>query len=307
MCVAISPPHSKEEFAMRSSINRAIPLAVVVLVLISTRTASAQRPPTRAARADSTSTLALKEVPGAFLHYGDPVTLGEGMVRTYLVLDEKIPSKPIEVGVIVDARTMEGKLPNEMLMIPLTLPENKPRPYHFVLFDWNPEGHLPEGVYDVPHFDFHFYLTPHVEVEAITPDDPQFRVKANNLPEGDFVPKHYTLLTPPGLEPADITEPRMGLHWEDMRDTQIQGLLGKSHLYQPFTKPIIYASWDGQITFIEPMITREYLLRRTNETIPIPQPARYPQPGWYPAAYRITYDAQAREYRVAIVDFAWRE
>jgi hypothetical protein len=70
---------------------------------------------------------------------------------------------------------------------------------------------------------------------------------------------------------------------------------------------MIYGSWDGQITYIEPMITREYLLRRTNETIPIPQPARDPQPGWYPAAYRITYDAQAREYRVAIVDFAWRE
>lgn len=50
-----------------------------------------------------------------------------------------------------------------------------------------------------------------------------------------------------------------------------------------------------------------HLLRRTNEAIPIPQPARYPKPGWDRAAYRISYDAQKKEYRVAIVDFTWRE
>jgi hypothetical protein len=293
---------------MRPSINRTIPLAAAAaLVVLGTRTAAAQRPPTGAASRDSASTLALKEIPGALLHYGAPITLGEGLVRTYLVLDEKTAGKPIEIGVVIDARTMEGKLPNEMLWIPLTLPENTPRPYHFVLFDWNPEGHLPEGVYDVPHFDFHFYLTPHAEVQAIRRDAPDFDRKANNLPTGDFVPQHYIVPAPPGVDPAALAEPGMGLHWEDIRDPQIQGLLGKPHLFQPFTKTMIYGSWDGRITFIEPMITREYLLRRTNETIPIPQPARYPQPGWYPAAYRITYDAQAEEYRVAIVDFSWRE
>jgi hypothetical protein len=246
-------------------------------------------------------------VSSANMRYGAPVELGEGKVRTYVAMDEKTGRTPLEIGIAVDARAMEGKLPGEMLMTPLPFPENAPEPYRFALFDWNPEGHIPEGVYDVPHFDFHFYIVPHAEVEAIRREDPSFAAKANNLPKGDFVPPHYIVPAPPGVEPAALTEPRMGLHWEDMRDPQLQKLLGNPDAYQPFTKTMIYGSWDGSITFIEPMITREYLLRRTNETIPIPQPARYPKPGWYPGAYRISYDANAKEYRVAIVDFTWRE
>ena len=40
---------------------------------------------------------------------------------------------------------------------PLDLPAKNPTQYKFVQFDWNPAGHEPAGVYDLPHFDFHFY------------------------------------------------------------------------------------------------------------------------------------------------------
>jgi len=250
---------------------------------------------------------ARNESPGVHRQYGVPTSLGAGKVRTYVVFDEKAGRRPLEIGVAIDARTMEGALPNEMQMIPLELPPHAPEPYRFVLFDWNPQGHIPEGVYDVPHFDFHFYWTPQAEVWAIMPEDPDFATKANDLPTGEFVPQHYIVPVPPGLEPVALAAPRMGLHWEDERGPQLQKLLGNPDAYKPFTTTFIYGSWNGRLTFAEPMITREYLLRRANETIPIPQPKRYPQPGWYPGAYRITYDAQAKEYRVAIVDFSWHE
>src|SRR5690606_18027224 len=144
-------------------------------------------------------------------------------------------------------------------------------------------------------------------VQAITRDDPDFAAKANSLPGTDFIPPHYIVPAPPGLEPAALAEPGMGLHWDDARVPQLQQLLGNPDAFQPFTRTLIYGSWDGHMTFIEPMITREYLLQRTDETIPIPRPARYQKPGWYPGAYRIAYDAEAKEYRVAIVDFEWRE
>jgi hypothetical protein len=35
-------------------------------------------------------------------------------------------------------------------------------------------------------------------------------------------------------------------------------------------------------------------------------PARVPEPGWYPTAYRVSYDAQAREYRVALTGLVSR-
>ena len=46
---------------------------------------------------------------------------------------------------------------------------------------------------------------------------------------------------------------------------------------------------------------------RLTATIPIPTPARYPSAGHYPRAYRITWDPQAREYRVALTQLVKRD
>ena len=43
-----------------------------------------------------------------------------------------------------------------------------------------------------------------------------------------------------------------------------------------------------------------------DEFIAIPTPQRYQQPGWYPVAYRITWDPQAKEYRIALTGLARR-
>jgi hypothetical protein len=99
----------------------------------------------------------------------------------------------------------------------------------------------------------------------------------------------------------------MGVHWQDLLSPEYQRVLGRPEAYRPFTKTYVYVTWDGRITALEPMITREYLLRRVDEVVPVRQPARYPDPGWYPGAYRIRYDATAREYRVALVDLTWRQ
>jgi hypothetical protein len=193
-----------------------------------------------------------------------------------------------------------------MLMIPMTLPARAPAPYRFVLFDWNPLGHAPPGVFDAPHFDVHFYMVARDEVDAITPDNPEFVAKANNLPTGDFVPPLYVVGKPPGATPAAVAFPGMGVHWQDLLSPEYQRILGRPDAYRPFTKTYVYVTWDGRITALEPMITREYLLRRSTEVVPVRQPARYPEPGWYPGAYRIEYDEQASEYRIALVDFSWR-
>jgi hypothetical protein len=250
----------------------------------------------------------LTDVPGVHRQYGPPVTLGEGKVRAYVVLDARHDQMPIEVGVAIDARVVEGELPgSEMLSVPITLPAQAPAPYHFVLFDWNPHGHVPPGVFDPPHFDFHFYLVPRADVEAIVRSDPSFTTKANNLPTGDFVPPNYIVGKPPFLDAAAVAVPGMGVHWQDLLSPEYQLILGNPAAYRPFTKTYVYVSWDGRFTALEPMVTREYLLRKTNEVIPVRQPARYSEPGWYPSAYRITYDSLAQEYRVALVELNWRD
>lgn len=247
--------------------------------------------------------------PGVHRQYGVPVTLGDGKVRTYVVLDAKEAQEPIEVGVAIDARLMEGALPSgpEPIMLMLALPPQAPVPYRFVMFDWNPQGHPLAGVFDLPHFDFHFYIVPQADVESIRLDDPEFAAKGNNLPTGDFVPPMYVVGKPPNLPPAAVAIPGMGVHWQDLLSPEYQRILGRPEAYRPFTKTYVYVSWDGRFTALEPMITREYLLRRIDETVPVREPARYPTPGWYPSAYRIEYDDRLAEYRVALANFTWRD
>jgi hypothetical protein len=105
------------------------------------------------------------------------------------------------------------------------------------------------------------------------------------------------------------------MHWLDVRSPELQRMTGHPEAYKPFTTTFIYGSWDGQFIFDEPMITRAHLLAKRDATdpavrdelIPVPTAARYSPAGFYPGAYRITYDATAREYRVALTQLAWRE
>lgn len=239
--------------------------------------------------------------PGMHRQYGAPVKIGNGKARTYVVLNAKEDQAPVELGVALDARALDG-LPTGAAehSYLLRLPEDAPAPYRFVELDWNPQGHVPPGVYTVPHFDVHFYAISVAERNAIDPSDPDYAADASNLPTDGYVPPFYIVPGPP----AAVAVPRMGVHWLDVRSPELQGLLGNPGAYQPFTKTFIYGSWDGRFTFYEPMVTRAYLLTHPDVVTPISVPSLYPQPGYYPTAYRVTYDAQAKEYRIALTGLA---
>lgn len=238
---------------------------------------------------------------GAHRQYGPAIKVGDGMARSYVVVDSKQGGAPLELGVALDAQALDG-LPRDMMMYMyiLKLPALAPAPYQFIELDWNPMGHEPPNVYTVPHFDFHFYTMSLAEHNSIVPSDPDFAAKANNVPTGGYVPAFFVPLAGPGGTPADVAVPQMGVHWSDVRSPELQGLLGHPENVEPFTKTFIYGSWNGRFTFYEPMITVDYLRTRPDVTTPIPVPALYPQSGYFPTAYKVTYDAQAREYRVAL-------
>lgn len=237
------------------------------------------------------------DTPGMHRQYGTPVKVGNGMARTYVVLDAKSGQSPLELGIALDQKALDGlpTAPGEY-SYDLALPAHAPAPYKFAELDWNPQGHVPPGVYTVPHFDFHFYTITQAARDAIDPADPNFAAEASNLPSGDLVPPYYIV---PGPPPA-IAVPHMGVHWLDVRSPELQGLLGNPAGYRPFTETFIYGSWNGAFTFLEPMVTREYLLSHPDTTTAISVPARYAQSGWYPTTYHVVYDAQAKEYRIAL-------
>jgi hypothetical protein len=263
---------------------------------------------------------------GAHRQYGTPQKLGNGMIRTYVVLDQKDASRPLEVGVSMSEQSLEG-LPAGTPMaghghhtmgnvLLLDLPAHNPTPYKFVQFDWNPNGHEPDSVYTLPHFDFHFYAVPVDVRNSIVPSDPRYLQKAASYPTAQYRYPFYLDAATAGRVRADsATVPMMGLHWLDVRSPELQKLTGNPGAWQPFTKTFIYGSWDGQFIFDEPMITRAYILSKktatdpamVDELIPVPTAQQYNPAGYYPSAYRITWDAQQKEYRIALTQLSWKE
>ena len=256
--------------------------------------------------------------PGVHRQYGVPVALGQGRARTYAVIDRA--GRTLELGVALDERALEG-LPapdpthgehEDHAMYLLPLPRQAATAFRFVELDWNPRGH--GAPHEAPHFDFHFYTITRAERDAILPSDPAWAQKAAHAPPAAAVPPFVanpaTLL---GLDPAMLAVPMMGMHWIDVRSPELQMLPGGDpSRYRPFTTTFIYGAWDGQFTFMEPMITRAHILARRTATdpaerdqvIPIPTSPTFPSGAFRPTAYRIAWNAQAREYRIALTTLA---
>jgi hypothetical protein len=268
--------------------------------------------------------------PGAHRQYGRPVKVGNGTVRTYVVVDQRNDGVPLELGVALSEDAMEGlpaPSPNpggggdghehvDMHVYDLAMPARNPTPYRFVELDWNPAGHEPPGIYDVPHFDFHFYtVTPDVRnaIDPATLGEAQFIAKSGHLPPEAERSPFYVALAAPG-QPI-MAVPRMGTHWIDVRSPELQGVFGHPENFQPFSTTFIHGSWDGDFIFDEPMITRAFIMGRKAATapaqvdsvMPLAAAQQYRTDGYYPSAYRVTYDAQSKEYRIALTQLAWRD
>ena len=265
---------------------------------------------------------------GASRHYGTAVPVGAGYARAYVLYAAGDSGAPVEIGVALDERALEN-LPAPNPHAPrtspgghehvdnhpylLSLPEQGAPPYRFVELDWNPGGHEPPGIYDTPHFDFHFYTVPPSERAAIVPSDPRFQEKADRLPPERERPESYVVAAPPGA-PAPAV-PLMGVHWVDVGSPELQGMFGKPEAYRPFTRTFIYGSWNGRFHFVEPMITRAHLLEKKNavdpaerdEVVAVPMAPSYSTPGYYPGAYRITWDDETKEWRVALTKLVRRD
>jgi hypothetical protein len=299
----------------RYRLSRSRVVAVVSLMTLAAGCDTAAPPGDAGSTATAPSAVAGLATGHVIRHYGMPARVGDGTARTYVLVNSGDRNAPIEVGVALSDRAMEG-LPQatggashgSMVINLLALPVHNPTPYRFVELDWNPAGHEPAAIYGIPHFDFHFYTTSREIRSSIVPTSAGYSDAAATLPAEGLRPAFYLdAPTATGLPAALVTVPLMGLHWFDVRSPELQG--------QPFTRTFIKGSWDGQFIFDEPMITRAWLLTRrissreaaADEIIPVSTAERYEPGGWYPSAYRIAYDPQAREFLVGLTQLAWRE
>jgi hypothetical protein len=208
---------------------------------------------------------------------GPAVPIGNGKAQTFVSVDEN--DTPISIGIFLTEKALEN-LPDSDAQYVLTFhPVANSTQFTHVLFDYNPQGHEPPGVYDVEHFDVHFYTIPIAEREGIY----DFGL-CDIEPDAQYIPPDY--FRAPGCVPE------MGAHWLDLLAPEFNG--------QPFTRTFIWGSYDGEFNFFEPMITTEYLRSEPMETVEIRQPAAFQTDGFYPMDYSISYETNPDAYRIAL-------
>lgn len=220
------------------------------------------------------------------IFYGPTVPFGNGVARAWVSVD--LNGDPTGVGINLSEKAL-SKLPSESSSFVLQFPKTKGLNFYtHALIDWNPVGHEPPGVYDVPHFDFHFYIIPESERLAIGPND---LTEFANAPAAKYIPPLY-LQTPGGV-------PQMGAHWVDLLAPEFNG--GK------FTKTFIWGSYDGNFIFWEPMVTLEYLLSHPDDLESLRQPLAFQRDGWYATSYKVAYTTSPNEYTIALMGLVFHK
>lgn len=209
--------------------------------------------------------------------------LGNGAAHTYVVLDES--NRPVEVGVLMTESALSN-LPTDKVELNLALPTDVAAriPFTHIGLNWNPHGHAPEPIYGNPHFDFHFYTISEADRQYINGD----RLERSYIsPAAEYVPSSYMMA-------PDSAEPTQGAHWVNANATEFQG---EPH---GFEHTFIYGFYNGQLSFLEPMVGLQVLEQRQDVDEEIALPKTFAQPGTYPTGYSITYDAEAQVYRIAL-------
>lgn len=229
-----------------------------------------------------------KPGPSAGTYDGPSRDIGGGQARAFITLDAS--GRPTAIGVRMSESALVG-LPAEPPRdaegweYVLSLPKEAAiSGYDHVGMNWNPTGHIPPGVYDKPHFDFHFYMISLEQREKITAKGEDL-ARAHRAPAPEFMPEGYIL--PDGTEVE-----RMGAHAIDPASPEFNRL--------PFSKTFIYGFYDGKMIFLEPMMTKDFLETRPNTTDRIKLPKSYPAHGYYPTAYSVKHNATQREYEISL-------
>ncbi|MEO6528687.1 MAG: DUF5602 domain-containing protein [Gemmatimonadaceae bacterium] len=220
--------------------------------------------------------------------YGPVTTMAAGTGRSYVTLDGA--GIPTVLGVALTETALSG-LPAATAEYAFEIPSQaSATPFKHAVINWEPTGHAPAGVYTVPHFDVHFYTITQAQRDAILIEDPQVAAKIASRPAADYFPAGYVL--------GGVAS-RMGQHWRDPTGPEFNG--------QPFTKTVIYGSYDGRVTFVEPMLAKSYLeTKPVNVVTALKAPAKFDAQGYQPTSYTLNWDAPTKEYRVALTELVLR-
>lgn len=220
---------------------------------------------------------------------GPQVQYGEGKIRSFVRLDDDFP---VEIGFIMSPEVFDNLeiLPgfDVAVVLPLHQKAKEVTPFEHLALKWS-EGH-PPAFFD-PHFDLYFYMISNEERLAI----PEYTPETQAL---------FTLYPPPGYMPADYgtppgqggVYPQIGKHWLPLNLTA----------YLPFTGIMVLGTFNGEMIFIEPMATVDFLLSEPDFSAPYSQPELFHESSNYPTRYNIYVDPKSGDIYISLSNFVPR-
>jgi hypothetical protein len=259
------------------------------------------------------------------VYRGTPAELGNGTVGTYVEMDATgnleaigvrftasmltdIPSEPDGTAPCFDANGDGVEDPTTecfvMLRRDLHLPaqtSEETTPFGYVQFNYNPKGHPPPAppVYAVPHFDFHFYIVGEDAVRALRTGTCGFLMDCE-LYERARVPVPEPYMPPTYIEVGAAA----GGEGNHLLPSTAPELADPP---ADFTETFIFGSFDGHITFYEPMIALSEFTEGVDQCFDIAQAAAWEVAGSYPTKYCIRYLPDEDAYTVSLESFVRRE
>jgi hypothetical protein len=244
-------------------------------------------------------------------------TIGAGTVQSFVTVDPA--GAPVAVGVDLSAGALEQlpRVPNtvsrcfdldgngrhtghecmgdEERILDLPADAAPALPFSWIMLNWNPAGH--HAPYGRPHFDFHFYATERSRIESIVPGRCGEMVDCQEFQRASRpVPARYV---PAGYIDVGAVAPRMGNHLLDSQSPELRDSL-------PFSSTFIFGTYDGEVIFWEPMITRDFLARTRAACLEIRQPEAFRQAGYYPTQYCVRQGGEGQR-TVSLEGFRYSE
>jgi hypothetical protein len=220
---------------------------------------------------------------------GPEVPVGNGVARTFATM--RSTGEPKEVGVILTKEAFTG-LPSTNTVYPLEF-DTKAKEgtlFDHVALGLSATGHgLPPTGNIGAHFDFRFFMTTQAERLAIPapstagyPAGGGFDVS----PAAGYLPANYAM---------NAAVNQIGRHWGE----------NVFHTGHHVDHTMILGTWDGKLTFINPIITLPTLTSGQTHSVAFPQPQLFEKQGYYPTKYNISKDDKERHV-VTLSDFVKR-
>jgi hypothetical protein len=203
--------------------------------------------------------------------------VGNGAARTWVSVDTATQA-PVAVGVTLTEEALTG-LPARPTEYVLSFPSQvNATPFRGLVLNWFPQGQCPRESYGAPHFTFNFFTVNEDTRQGVRSDN-------GRMPAAEYIPQGYTAV------PGSFA-PRLGVRWVNANAPELRS--------QVFTQTLSYTFANCRLMSVAPMASLCFLQGRPNLTACFAQPTQYLVSGYFPSTYTIQYDADRRNYTIAL-------